>query len=324
MSRIAIIGAGVAGSTAAQVLSRKGHTVTVFDKSRGTGGRIACRQTEFGAVDHGTPYFEVTRPEIELFCQGALSEGVLQKWQPRFVRIMPDGERVPEQKNCLVGVPTMSRLTRFLLQSSELITGTRIVEALHKAEGWTLKDEKGLSYSGFEQLIITTPPLQAMPLLTAAPSLQEQVCRPVMECCWVAILESGECCQAPYDIAVFEQGALRRIVSHHAKPGRPERTVWQIQASPAWSAEHQDLPKEQVAALLAEVFIGASGITPPRQYKVWAHRWLYGFTAQPLQRPCLYDAVLSLGVCGDWMLGRTVEDAAMSALQLVTVMSKPG
>lgn len=323
MSRIAIIGAGVAGSTAAQILGQKEHAVTVFDKSRGTGGRIACRQTEFGAVDHGTPYFEATRPEVKLFCQEALAAGVLQKWQPRFVRIMPGGEQVPEQINCLVGVPTMSSLTRYLLQSSELITGARITEALHEPDGWTLRDDKGQTYSGFEQLIVTTPPLQAMPLLAAAPSFQEQVCRTAMECCWVAILEGDECCQAPYDVAVFEQGALRRIVSHHTKPGRPGRAVWQIQASPAWSAEHQELPKEQVAALLTDIFIGTSGITHLQLDKVWAHRWLYGFTAQPMQVPCLYDAVLKLGVCGDWLLGRTVEDAVMSALQLVAVMNQP-
>ena len=36
---IAIIGAGIAGSGCAQSLHAAGHRVTVFDKSRGLGGR---------------------------------------------------------------------------------------------------------------------------------------------------------------------------------------------------------------------------------------------------------------------------------------------
>jgi predicted NAD/FAD-dependent oxidoreductase len=71
MASFALIGAGVAGGVVAQCLNQAGHKVTVFEKSRGTGGRIASRQTWYGTVDHGTPYFEVTRPEVASFLQPA-------------------------------------------------------------------------------------------------------------------------------------------------------------------------------------------------------------------------------------------------------------
>lgn len=322
MASIAIIGAGVAGGTVARCLEQADHKVTIFEKSRGTGGRIASRQTGYGPVDHGTPYFEVTKPEVASFLQPALAAGVVQKWQPRFVRVTETGKQKPEEKNCLIGIPAMSSLTRFWVKNAELVFSTRIVEAVRTVDGWTLQDEQGQLYGGFDQLIVTTPPLQALPLLKESLQLQAEVSRAAMECCWVAVLESKQPCQAPYDVAIFDCGPLRRLVRHNAKPGRQAGTVWQIQASSQWSLEHQDLPKEQAAELLAEVFKQHSGLESITISQVWAHRWLYGFTAQQLDKPCLYEAISGLGVCGDWMLGRSLEDAIASGLQLVAAMEE--
>ncbi|MDO9620329.1 MAG: FAD-dependent oxidoreductase, partial [Moraxellaceae bacterium] len=40
---IAIIGAGMSGLSCASALQQLGHNVTVFDKSRGMGGRMSTR-----------------------------------------------------------------------------------------------------------------------------------------------------------------------------------------------------------------------------------------------------------------------------------------
>ena len=53
----AIIGAGLAGLSCAQALLLAGHTVHVFDKSRGPSGRMSTRRAEGAAgpwqCDHG-------------------------------------------------------------------------------------------------------------------------------------------------------------------------------------------------------------------------------------------------------------------------------
>eukprot|EP01031_Cornospumella_fuschlensis_P052994 gene52994-64738_t len=56
---IAIIGAGIAGITAARTLAQAGHHVHVFEKSRGAGGRMSTRLSNFGTFDHGAQYFTV-------------------------------------------------------------------------------------------------------------------------------------------------------------------------------------------------------------------------------------------------------------------------
>ncbi|MFO8005299.1 NAD(P)-binding protein [Thioalkalivibrio sp.] len=55
--KIAIIGAGRAGLSAANRLREAGADCTVFEKSRGLGGRMATRRVGSLQFDHGAQYF---------------------------------------------------------------------------------------------------------------------------------------------------------------------------------------------------------------------------------------------------------------------------
>lgn len=55
--RIVVIGAGLAGLTAARILNDRGHDVVVVDKGGKPGGRMSTRRTEHGCFDHGAQYF---------------------------------------------------------------------------------------------------------------------------------------------------------------------------------------------------------------------------------------------------------------------------
>ena len=66
--RIGIVGAGMAGLSCADALSRRDHEVTLFDKARGPGGRMSTRRLacEAGTMsfDHGAQYFTVRDREF--------------------------------------------------------------------------------------------------------------------------------------------------------------------------------------------------------------------------------------------------------------------
>ncbi|RUA23173.1 FAD-dependent oxidoreductase [Billgrantia gudaonensis] len=55
----AIIGAGIAGLACARALQDAGHPVTLFEKARGPGGRMASRHLGTATVDLGAQYFSV-------------------------------------------------------------------------------------------------------------------------------------------------------------------------------------------------------------------------------------------------------------------------
>lgn len=102
---IAIIGAGLAGLSAARSLAARGLAVHLFDKGRAPGGRLATRRAEHGGrrlpFDHGAQYLRAAGPDFA----AALAEAGAG---PR-----PDAAR-------RVGVPAMSALPRapgaFLVQ----------------------------------------------------------------------------------------------------------------------------------------------------------------------------------------------------------------
>ena len=65
--RVVVIGAGMAGLTAARVIAAEGHDVTVLDKGRRPGGRMATKELGGGAsADHGHPRFAVAHGMAEL------------------------------------------------------------------------------------------------------------------------------------------------------------------------------------------------------------------------------------------------------------------
>ncbi len=64
MEKIAIIGAGLCGLSAAQRLQSAGRSVTVLEKSRSLAGRCASRLWNGHVVDHGAQYFTLRDPDF--------------------------------------------------------------------------------------------------------------------------------------------------------------------------------------------------------------------------------------------------------------------
>lgn len=75
------MGAGMAGLTAAQRLAGVGHSVTVLDKGRRPGGRMATKNLKGGArADHGAQFFTVRSPSFEAMVGRWVEEGAAREW----------------------------------------------------------------------------------------------------------------------------------------------------------------------------------------------------------------------------------------------------
>ena len=131
---IAVVGAGIAGIACARTLMQAGHQVTVFEKSRGAGGRMATRRTEFGGFDHGTQYFTVRDARFVKVLESAQS--LVRPWSANTVRILDGAGRVvaaslPPKESHWVATPGMNALVRHWAQpiqaAEQLVLETQVV-----------------------------------------------------------------------------------------------------------------------------------------------------------------------------------------------------
>jgi predicted NAD/FAD-dependent oxidoreductase len=312
---VAVIGAGMAGLTAARILEAAGASVTVFDKSKGTGGRLSSRSFEGGWIDHGAPYFSSERPLFLDFLQD-LPTASVQPWQPHVAGSLGGDER-PQ----LIGVPRNSAITRSLLGNLRFQPSTRIARLATSAEGWQLFNDGDSLLGCWPQVVIAVPAPQALTLLRAQSPLAETISTVKMEPCWVTAVRTKTKLIDQADVSVYQDPVVHRVIHNSAKPGRLNTNVYLVQATKSWSTDHLEETAENIGEQLQKRFDelvcndGDSEI-------LFSHRWRYAFTESPLGRPYLWDAELNLGVCGDWCLGRRVEDAWQSGADLAMRMLK--
>ena len=315
--RAAIVGAGIAGLTAARALTRAGHEVRVFDKARGPGGRTSTRRAGELAFDHGAQYFTVRSRAFGLQVADWRQRGVVRPWEEPIVAIAPDGsygERGGERR--FVGMPRMSALARDLATGLTIETGARIARIERERGGWCLRAETGVDHEGFDLVLVATPAPQAVPLLAAVPALAERAEAVVMEPCWALMLAFAEPLATAFGGAFVSGSPLGWVARNASKPGRGDAECWVLHATPEWSSARQDANPERVARELLSAFGAALGRALPAPRHAVAHRWLYARTAAPLGEPCLWHAQTGLGACGDWLTGARVEEAYRSGAAL--------
>ncbi len=312
--KVAIIGAGMAGLTAASILQSAGAQVTVFDKSKGTGGRLASRYIDKGWVDHGAPYFSAERPYLIDFLQQQLPAENLTFWQPPATGHLQADERLQA-----VGDPRNSAITRGLLTGKNFYPSTRISRLSACADGWQLFNDEGALLGIWPQLVVAVPAPQALELLRDQRPLAEQIRAARMEPCWVAAVRTKKTIKDLAEVSVYQHPVIRRVVHNSGKPRRNNTNVYLIQATKGWSQAHLEETEEKIGRILELNFrsLVAAGVDSEL---LFAHRWRFAFTETALGKPFLWDEHLHLGVCGDWCLGRRVEDAWQSGADLAVRM----
>jgi predicted NAD/FAD-dependent oxidoreductase len=312
--KVAVIGAGMAGLTAASILQSAGARVTVFDKSKGTGGRLASRYHDQGWIDHGAPYFAAERPFLIDFLQEQLPAEYLTFWQPP-----ASGRLQADERLQAVGVPRNSAITRGLLTGQNFYPSTRISRLSACADGWQLFNDDGALLGIWPQLVVAVPAPQALALLQEQKQLAEQIGTARMEPCWVVAIRTDKPLRQLAEVSVYQHPVIRRIVHNSGKPNRQNANIYLVQATKSWSRQHLEEAVETIGPVLQRHFnnLVAADVTSEL---LFAHRWRFAFTETALGKPFLWDEHLHLGVCGDWCLGRQVEDAWQSGADLAVRM----
>ncbi len=311
---IAIIGTGIAGLSAAQALHAAGHDVELFDKSRGSGGRMASKRSDAGSLDLGAQYFTARDRRFVEVVQQWQNRGWAETWAPELYnsqagQLSPS----PDEQVRWVGAPRMSAISRALLGALPVHFSCRITEVFRGGSHWSLQDADGNSHGPFSHVIVATPAPQASALLACAPKLAGVAASVVMEPTWAVALAFDTPLDTRVEGCFIQDSPLDWVARNRSKPGRDNHTdTWVLHASSAWSRQHLDLAKETVIEHLHGAFAELIGCAVPAPSFTLAHRWLYARPAQAHQWGALADADLGLYACGDWCLSGRVEGAWLS------------
>lgn len=298
-----IIGAGMAGLTAAQLLKKNSQTVLVLDKGRGVGGRVATRRMGESRADHGAACFRLENEKLAPLWKDALESLSCQAAPPSLEA---------RAWTCSLGMNALAKALAAQL-SIELQQTVRTLE--YDGRLWTCRTEAG-SWSS-RQVLVTSPLWQSAEFFKNTnpehfKHIQDLAQDVSYAPQWTVIIKLAPGISVPgephqkdphHDIAsAYDQG--RKGLPH-------AEGVWVVQASRAFSIAQVDADATFILERMTETLCSLGWNLQGAEMQ--AHRWRYAFVQKPLtQNFVKIETADGLCLAGDFCLGSTIEGAAAS------------
>lgn len=317
--RIAIIGAGLAGAYLANSL-KSNHTVEVFEKSRGPGGRMSSRHTGDWKVDHGAQFFTIRDRQFEKIAGPMIRAGVIRPWKPRLAIFNDKGWILDEWKEeHYVACPNMNSACKYLLENIEVHYRTEILKISGNPMKWQLHTNE--DYFGYFDLVISTLPApQAIRLIPSECQFIKDLSAVQMEPCIAFFAKLKEHLDLGWDAAIVKNNPVHWMAMNHSKPGRNQLTpTFVMHLQPQFSAENYQL---DLNSWCIETMASLCQIHPSQVEELYCHKWKYARASIPASQISFYDSNIGIAAAGDWGPGERVEGAVISALDLIEGISK--
>lgn len=321
MTRIAVIGGGIAGIVIARRLGDSAET-TVFEKSRGVGGRIATRYAGEFEFDHGAQFFTARAPGFRRFLQPLIDKGVVANWPARFVEIERDqvtserewGNDLPHY----VGAPRMNAIGKFLSRGLDIKLDTTIVSILREGGRWTLIDDGNNAFEGYDWVVLTAPAPQTAILAADNPELKTLCNERELLGCFSLMLGFEAPLELPWQAAMVRNSDVSWVSVNSSKPGRKSPFTLVVHSTNEWANAHIDEDADRVR----EHLLGEASMACGKDLRDGAycqlHRWRYANIAKQSGPTCFVDDETKLAACGDWFVHGRIEASFSSASDLAS------
>jgi predicted NAD/FAD-dependent oxidoreductase len=315
-----IIGGGISGLIAGTMLQRQGIKVTILDKGRGIGGRLATRRIRNesygqGIFDYGAQFFTVSEPQFQEWVDQWLEQGIIREWSKQLTNI---------KKPCYCGVESNRNLAQYLAKDLEIHLQTRVIKIIWEADSWTVETEKGHSFQA-DSLIMTPPIPQSLALLEDSDITLPLPIKSRLEAvtyypCITVLLLLDKLSLIPEPGGLrINDSSLAWIACNHKKGISPEGFAVTLHSTPEFSQNNWDTEDSLVVEKLLKVATSWLGSTVVDSQ---VHRWryshpktVYGELYLPLDQPGLlimagdvFSAIPSLD------LSLNLEKATLSGL----------
>lgn len=315
---VLIVGAGIAGLMAAQMLTQRGIRVILVEKGHQVGGRLSTRRLGPGVADCGAQFFTVRSPDFRYWVDRWIDEGFVFQWSTGW----SDGSlgAIPSDGHPRYAVHGgMRALAIHLAQDLNVFLATRLVSLTPYENGWQALDEKGQSM--LARAVLLTPPIpNALDLLDSGRAVLRVEQRAALEqidyapCLTGLFWVNGDVRLPPPGAVQRPNAAITWIADNFRKGISPGINLITVQAGPEYSRQIWRLPDWEVLVALE------SGLRLYKDYETpvlesHLERWRCSMPTSVYPARCLLAADLPLLVfAGDAFGGPRVEGAALSGL----------
>jgi renalase len=345
---IAIVGAGIAGITCASQLQAAGYQgITIFEKSRGVGGRLTTRRMHQTCVDRGTCYISPKGEEFRKLVDRLIADGIVKTWTDTTHTLTANGELLADAEIYprYVAPGGMNQIAKYLAKDLDIRFGQRAISIQPSGNMWRLiLDGSNESTEILARtVILAIPAPQIVDLLTPISDLLPIEFRSSLKAVEfypsIAVAAGYTSTQlteweATYphikSVTYSNDPILAWVGLDSSKRQQPSPPVFVLQSTADFATEHPDL---QDTALASQLMLERASKTlfPWFQDFLWQepHLWRYAIAKAPLFSSLeiaptnLFLSIYSpapLFCMGDWCRGRKVEDAFLSGLSVANTL----
>ena len=315
MKDFCVLGSGVAGSTIANLLSKK-YSVHVFDKARGPGGRSSNKRFENNlSFDHGVQYIS---PKSKLFIEYIKKlhkNKILKSWDENHLDFT--FEKKPFSTK-FIGRKANNDLVKYNLKNVKQSFSSPIEKIDFKKYFWEIS-LKNKSKHQFKSLIITCPFPQLKKLAKNYLDKKILKLKVQMQPNITVMIALKNQKNLPISSIKFNDDILAWAANENSKKRfKSNINLWTLQATLKWSKKTINKYKNDKSIMeqLIKRFVKLTGLEKNKIIFKKIHGWKYSYNYEKTPYLSIWDKKNNLGICGDWFNGPKVENAWLSANDL--------
>ena len=303
MKKIAIVGAGLSGLSAARRLVAAGWSVTVLEKSRSLAGRCSTRLWNGHVVDHGAQYFTIRdsrfREELTALCGDAIQRLAAPV-------LTESGKILPERTERYYHVKGNNFLGRAMSEGLTIRKETTVEKIEPAGSNWRVLDEE------WDAVLVTAPWPQAEKLLlgtmtpgTFAPTLTGLFSYAMP---WEGVSRD-------FFAQSWDEDDLDWSACENHKTGRIQEgsVVFVAHAGLAFSEKWLEADPLEWASKLRDLLENLWKLDPANRSGQMTHRWRYARVLGKVTEPVLPTG---LYVAGDTFNESRVESAWLAGWEV--------
>jgi renalase len=313
--QVVIIGAGLAGMSAASILAKAGVDVLVLERESDVGGRCATVRDNDAVSDVGAQFFTVRNDDFRVMAMHWIETGTAREW----ARVFPDTSGVSEREGHprYCGTSGMCDLAKSLGYGLRVRTSTRVKRIAEGKACWLVELEERQRIKA--DIVVLTPPIPVSLRLISDENtwrmgalllpLSGVYYKPLIAVS--ALLDGPSGLPFPGAVRV-DDSQLAWIADNQMKGISPNAPAVTLHGTQKFCEAHKDAAPEEIGALLAKA------ATPFLRGKILnykTHVWQHGTPESTLMGSYyLVDGRAPLYFSGDAFSGGLIEGAVLSGM----------